>query len=399
MRVAGALGRAGDLKPDLAIDADVALDDLARVRRAAHGGTRSRGGPAEGASATTSPSTPRSKATTCRSPAGPSITSKGRSSRPRARRRRRGPTSRLRCWAAARPRKGTWQGGEVDAKVNLQSIRTARLRREGVDLGIPFDGIVSGDDRRPRPDRCAARGRRPHRRRHRRRPEGEGRPRRLGARERHRSRRRPPLHADPRRGRRRRSAAADRRRPRASRAARRGARSRPRSTAPTKARWSWPRPRARRRSRSPAASATPAARRRSPPPRARWAARSTPSGEARGSVIRRLDATGTSIDLAPAARGRRRPAPVPAECLGRAGPPDRIREPRRRRPHVEGGARRPGQRAGHGHRGIGARGAHRSPSFARAARAPSTARRCGPRCASTRRRSRRWPRSARPRIR
>ena len=40
---------------------------------------------------------------------------------------------------------GTWQGGELDAKVNLQSIRTARLRREGVDLGIPFDGIVSGE--------------------------------------------------------------------------------------------------------------------------------------------------------------------------------------------------------------------------------------------------------------
>ena len=58
--------------------------------------------------------------------------------------RRRGPTCPLPCWAGAPPPKARWQEGEVDARVNLDSIRTARLQRAGIDLGLPFEGVVSG---------------------------------------------------------------------------------------------------------------------------------------------------------------------------------------------------------------------------------------------------------------
>ena len=144
MRVAGALGRAGDLKPDLAIDADVALDDLAQFGAPAMAGRvraegRLRG---YGDDLAIDAAVEGDDLQVSGWPVDHLEGKVEQTAGPEARSWADLTASLLGGRATA---EGTWQGGELDGKVNLESIRTARLRREGVDLGIPFDGIVSGE--------------------------------------------------------------------------------------------------------------------------------------------------------------------------------------------------------------------------------------------------------------
>ena len=143
VRVAGSVARAADIQPDLAIDADVDLNDLqpfgappmeGRVR--AEGRLKGIGddlaidAAVEGEDLRVSGYAVDHLEGKIEQTAGPGAKTWADLS-----------ASLLGGRATA---EGTWQAGEIDAKVNLDSIRTARLRREGVDLGIPFDGAVSG---------------------------------------------------------------------------------------------------------------------------------------------------------------------------------------------------------------------------------------------------------------
>src|SRR5688572_5020824 len=143
-RLAGSLAKAADIRPDVAIDADVDLDDLKAFgappmegRLRAEGRLKGIGddlaidAAVEGDDLQVSGYPVDHLEGKIEQTAGPGAKTWADIS-----------ASLLGGRATA---EGTWQAGEVDAKVNLDQIRTARLRREGVDLGIPFDGVVSGD--------------------------------------------------------------------------------------------------------------------------------------------------------------------------------------------------------------------------------------------------------------
>jgi outer membrane protein assembly factor BamA/autotransporter translocation and assembly factor TamB len=142
VHLSGRLGRAGDLTPDLEVDADVALADLGlfgapgmRGRATARGrlkgfgedlaveadvegeDVRIAGWPVERVSGRVEQAGGRTSADLVADLLG------GRAE---------GEVQYTR-------------GGPVSADLRLQSIRTARLRAQGIDLGVPFDGLVSGN--------------------------------------------------------------------------------------------------------------------------------------------------------------------------------------------------------------------------------------------------------------
>jgi len=142
-RLAGSLAKAANIQPDVAIDADVDLDDLARFgappmegRLRAEGRLKGIGdelaidAAIEGDDLRVSGYPVDHVEGKIEQTAGPGAKTWADLS-----------ASLLGGRATA---EGTWQGGEVDARVNVDSIRTARLQREAIDLGLPFDGVVSG---------------------------------------------------------------------------------------------------------------------------------------------------------------------------------------------------------------------------------------------------------------
>ncbi len=143
-RIAGSLGRGGDLHPDVAIDADVALADLAAFGAPPMKGTvRAEGrlkgiGDALAIDAAVEGDRLRISGWPVEHLEGKIEQTAGAGAKTWA----DISASLLGGRATA---KGTWRAGAIDAKVNLQSVRTDRMRREGIDLGIPFDGVVSGD--------------------------------------------------------------------------------------------------------------------------------------------------------------------------------------------------------------------------------------------------------------